>query len=86
MALIVEKGRPVQGTLTKADLCNSREKHKQGLGTGQKVLGGGKRGGVGGSRELGRVFEPLVRGGSFNFSYPLGVGHSGFFLWELAHI
>ena len=51
MASFVGNGRPVQGTLTKADFCNLCEKQKQGLGTRQKVLGGGtgakQRAGVG---------------------------------------
>ena len=40
-----------------------------GLGTGQKLLGGG------GSEQRGGgppVFEPLLRGGSFNFQLPMG--------------
>ena len=55
----------------------------ESLGTGQKVLGSGPEQRGGGSS----VFEPLLRGGSFNFQLPIGVGHPVFsFLWELAHI
>ena len=46
------------------------------LGTGQKVQGGG---GWGGPEQRGggsSVFEPLVRGGSFNFQLPLSGGSS----------
>ena len=42
------------------------------LGTGQKVLGGGPEERGGGLS----VFEPLERGGSFDFQWQAGVGHS----------
>ena len=52
---------------------------------GSKIIGQGgrpeQRGGRGGGSS---VFEPLVRGGSFNFQLPIGVGHPGFFngIWH----
>ena len=54
------------------------------LGTGQKVSGGG-----GGPEQRGggsSVFEPLVRGGSFNFQLPLRGGSSCFFMGISTHL
>ena len=53
------------------------------LGTGQKVSGGGG----GGAEQRGggsSVFEPLVRGGSFNFQLPLKGGSSCFFFMGIS--
>ena len=67
--MVVRVGGPgtkkLQGMLT----CQSNQ-HKELVG---------KYWGEGGWAELRRggssVFEPLVRGGSINFHFPIGVGH-----------